>query len=80
MIFKTHERHVRTLWQYSDGVTPSCFLNIRLKCWGYSKPRRSDTWEMVYPAASPFLASWMTNWRMWLLAVSPVVFLMTSPK
>ena len=20
---------------YSDGVTPSCFLNIRLKCWGY---------------------------------------------
>ena len=25
----------------------------------------------------PFLASWMTNWRMWLLAASPVVFLMT---
>ena len=49
--------------QYSDGVTPSCFLNIRLRCWEYSKPRRSDTWETVSPAASPFLASWMTNWR-----------------
>ena len=28
-------------------MIPSCFLNIRLKCWGYSKPRRSDTWETV---------------------------------
>ena len=35
----------------ADGVTPSCFLNILLRCWGYSKPRRSVTWETVSPAA-----------------------------
>ena len=51
----------RIFLMYSDGVMPSCFLNIRLKCWGYSKPRRSDTCEMVSPEARPFLASWMTN-------------------
>ena len=42
-------------WQYSEGVMPSCFLNIRLRCWEYSKPRRSDTCVTVSPGGKPVL-------------------------
>ena len=29
-----YNHRFRRLSQYSDGVIPICFLNIRLKCWG----------------------------------------------
>ena len=45
---------------------PSSFLNIRLKCWEYSKPRLSDTCATVRPAARPFFAICMMKRRMWL--------------
>ena len=34
----------------SLGVRPKCFLNVRVKCWGYSKPRRSEVSVMVLPS------------------------------
>ena len=33
----------------SEGVMPKYFLNWRVKCWGYSKPRLSAVSEMVEP-------------------------------
>ena len=32
----------------SLGVRPKCFLNTRVKCCGYSKPRSSEVSEMVF--------------------------------
>ena len=34
----------------SLGVRPKCFLNTRVKCCGYSKPRISEVSEMVFPS------------------------------
>ena len=34
----------------SLGVRPKCFLNTRVKCCGYSKPRSSEVSEMVFPS------------------------------
>lgn len=46
--------------EYSDGVIPVCFLNIRLRCSGYSNPSVYATCAIVAPVASSFFACWIT--------------------
>ena len=53
----------RRFSQYSDGVILVCFLNIRLRCWGYSKPNPYATRAMLSPVASSFFASCIMYWR-----------------
>lgn len=44
----------RRFSQYSDGVIPVCFLNIRLRCCEYSNPSPYATCAMPSPAVSWF--------------------------
>ncbi len=49
-------RAYRLRFTYWLGDSPKCFLNIRVKCWGYSKPSCSAVEVMLVPLMSNFWA------------------------
>ena len=64
----------------SLGVRPKCFLNTRVKCWGYSKPRKSDVSEIVEPFSKSVCARCIMKRRMCEVADLPVSSRTRSPK